>query len=384
MSGVRKSRKMPIVGAIALAAILAFAWFAWRGPSKPTEVPAETTTIASDGSLTLSERQMRSQGIESAAVSPAAVVPLPDLPARTAPPLEATAQAIVPYAGVVTRILVDEGASVRRGEPMVRIQSRELLMAQADLTRARSEATTATLQARRDAALLAEGIIPAARNEQSRARATAAEGERRRAEGALGQLRIDGGSPGEYALLAPMDGRVLRRTIQPGQAVAAQDAAFTIAAPGPLDLHFSVPLRESAALAPGLRVRLPNGGAAEVVAISADVDASDQRARVRARLASEAGYLPGQQFGVTLELPAPAGAWAVPTAALLPVGDGHALYRIDGRRVRAVPVQQLLGGDDRISVVRARGLDAKARVVVRGTTMLKSLLPAQGDAATVQ
>src|SRR5574344_139121 len=65
---------------------------------------------------------------------------------------------------VLTRLLVDEGALVRQGQALARIQSQEVLSAEAELARARTEAATARLQAQRDAALLAEGIIAAARH----------------------------------------------------------------------------------------------------------------------------------------------------------------------------------------------------------------------------
>ena len=257
---------------------------------------------------------------------------------------------------------------------------REWLAAQAALASARGEAMAASAQARRDRQLLAEGIIPAARDEQARARAEAATGLLRQAEGALAALRpASGGLPGEYVLLAPMDGRVLRRDVQPGQSVAALDPAFTVARPGPLDVRFSAPVRYRAALAPGQTVGLPDGASARVVAVAADTDPASQSLRVRAQVAEDAGLLPGQQFAVTLQLPAPEGSLAVPAAALLPAGGGHVLYRLEGRRVRKVDVQALLGGDGRVSVVQAAGLAPGQRVVTRGTAMLKALIPA-GDA----
>ena len=96
------------------------------------------------------------------------MIPLDGLPAQTVAPLSASAQVVAPYGGVVTRVLVDEGAAVRQGQALARIQSKDVLASQADLARARTEAAVAAAQARRDATLLAEGIIPATRNEQPR------------------------------------------------------------------------------------------------------------------------------------------------------------------------------------------------------------------------
>ncbi|HEY8326911.1 MAG TPA: efflux RND transporter periplasmic adaptor subunit, partial [Rhodanobacter sp.] len=142
--------------AAALLAILAVRLWPSSAPQTASEVAQKP---AADGSIELSDSQIRSQSIASAAVAAATQLPLPGLPAQAAAPLEASAQVAVPYAGVVTRILVDEGGTVRKGQPLARLQSLDLLTAQADLARARSEAAAASQQARRDAALLAEGII---------------------------------------------------------------------------------------------------------------------------------------------------------------------------------------------------------------------------------
>ncbi len=377
----RARRRRPLIwlaAAVVLAAVLAV----WLWPSRaPDSVAPAPPAASAEGGVDLTDAQIRNLGIESAAVAAATELPLPGLPAQAAAPLEASAQVAVPYAGVVTRILVDEGSPVRKGQPLARLQSLDLLTAQADLARARSEAAAASQQARRDAALLAEGIIAASRNEQSQARASAAEGARRQAEGALSHVgTATGGQPGEYALLAPISGTVLRRMVAPGQALAALEQAFVIAEPGPLDVTFTAPVRVRNALAPGLEVRLPDGGSARVVAVGADTDPASQSLRVRARVddaTPAAGYAAGQQFSVTLLLPAPAGTWAVPTAGLLPSGQGQVLYRRDGRHFRAVPVQELLGGDEAISIVRADGLGPGAQVVTRGTALLKSLIPAE-------
>lgn len=366
-----------LVAAVVLAAVLAV-WL-WPSPAPDSAAPAPPAASAKGG-VDLTDAQIRNLAIESAAVVAATELPLPGLPAQAAAPLEASAQVAVPYAGVVTRILVDEGSPVRKGQPLAQLRSLDLLTAQAELARARSEAAAASQQARRDAALLAEGIIAASRNEQSQARASAAEGARRQAEGALSHVgTASGGQPGEYTLLAPISGTVLRRMVGPGQALATLEEAFVIAEPGPLDVTFTAPVRVRNALAPGLEVRLPDGGRARVVAVGADTDPASQSLRVRARLdgAAPAAYLAGQQFSVTLLLPAPPGTWAVPTSGLLPSGQGQVLYQRDGQHFRAVPVQEVLGGDEAISIVRADGLRPGEQVVTRGTALLKSLIPAE-------
>ena len=354
-----------------------------------TEAPA--ISPAADGRITLDVAQLRALGVATAAVETATQLPVPGLPAQAAAPLAASAQVSAPYAGVVTRILVDEGAFVRQGQPLARIQSRDVLAAQGELARARSEATAAALQAKRDAALLAEGIIPAARHEQSQARIQAAQSTLHQATGALAPLRpVAGGQGGEYELLAPMSGQVVRRHLMPGQSVASLEAAFVVAEAGRMDVNFTAPLRLRSAIKPGLPVGLPDGGVAKVVAVGADADPASQSLRVRASIEGQTALAVGQQFSVSLLLPVRAGALAVPPSALLPAGQGHVLYAASdavggekgAMRLRAVAVQ-LLGGDESVSVVvpgskdGSTALAAGEQVVTRGTALLKSMLPLQ-------
>lgn len=349
---------------------------------------------ASNGSVSLSTVQLRAQGIEYSEITEATELPVNGLPAQAIAALASSAQVVAPYAGVVVRILLDEGATAGQGQALAVIRSRDVLAAQSELVRARSEAMAAAQQARRDAALLAEGIIPAARNEQSQARNAAAQGALQQAMGALAAIRpVADGQAGDYELLAPLSGQVVRRHLVTGQAVAAFDVAFSMAKPGTLDLVISVPLRLRPAIEPGLPVRLPDGATARVVAVGADADPSSQTFRVRAQIepGQQAGftYVAGQQFSVSLLLPVPAGALSVPTSALLPAGQSHVLYVTEAddsearMRIRAVAVH-LLGGDENSSVVLPIRDQAGAetpvllpgmRVVAHGTALLRSLMP---------
>ena len=406
------SRKRTVVAvAVVIVVIAAGAgWWMFSRPDASAQAKAAenipASVSAADGSVTLSAAQLRAQGIETATVDIATQLPVPGLPAQAMAPLAASAQVTTPYAGVVTRILVDEGASVRQGQPLARVQSRDLLAAQGEQSRARSEATAAALQARRDAALLAEGIIPAARNEQSQARTEAAQSALRQANGALARLRpVAGGQAGEYEVLAPLSGQIVRRHLTLGKSVAALDEAFVVAEAGRMDVHFTAPLRLRSAIMPGLSVRLPDGRTAQVAAVGADADPSSQSLRVRASIETQPGSMPytmGQQFSVSLLLPVPEGALAVPPSALLPAGKAQVLYVVESDtaaggqgagpnalkgsvRVRAVPVQWL-GGDETVSVVVSAPHDGRsalvplvpgAQVVTHGTALLKSMIPLQ-------
>jgi hypothetical protein len=106
--------------------------------------------------------------------------------------------------------------------------------------------------------------------------------------------------------------------------VAALEAAFVVAEAGRMDVNFTAPLRLRSDIKPGLPVGLPDG-TWPVVAVGADADPASQSLRVRAGIEGQTALAVGQQFSVSLLLPAPAGALAVPPSALLPPGRACAV-----------------------------------------------------------
>jgi len=366
----------PALSIIVIAIVLFGGWLLLGREPAPQSTPVSETVVDANGGLTLDSVQTGALGLQTEVAVAATSLPLSGLPAEVAPPLHSSARVAAPYAGVVTRILRDEGDVVAKGDALVRIQSRELLSAQADMLRARSEAIAALQQAERNELLLKEGIIAASRNEESRARAAAAAAAREQAEGAMSGLRVvSGGVPGEYELLAPIAGQVLHRKVVPGQAVSALEETHAVAAPGSLDLIFSVAVGSRSRVAPGMQVRLPDGSSGSVVAVGADTDRASQRLRVRARADDDRGLVAGQHLELTLLAPAPADSISVPTAALITEGNGHVLYVLSGETYRAVRVERL-GGDHQQAIVRG-DVRAGDRIVVQGASALKSLLAAE-------
>ena len=329
------------------------------------------------GRITLSAAQLKNLGITQAVAKAASVVPITGLPAQITAPLAASTEVTVPYAGVVTQVLVDEGAQVQRGQPMLRLQSRELVTVQAELARARAEAGVAQQQAGRDAVLLKEGLIAQARAQESAARAAIAQASVAQANAQLTQLRPSGrGMPGEFELLAPQTGRVLHRAVKPGQALDALASAFTVVEGDTLDVEFNIPLLLRDAVRPGLLVELPAGASAKVMAVGGDADAGAQGLRVRAQLDAAAALLPGQQLEASLHLPAPVGAVVVPASALLQQGEHHVVYVRQGQAWHGVVVH-LLGGDARSAVIVGDGVHAGVNVAASGGNLLKTLAPVE-------
>lgn len=361
--------------AVALVLLVLAIWWLRRPAPADTVTEAAAPVADAQGRVRLSDRQFKALGIETVAAKVAERVPVTGLPAEAMPPHAASTQVTVPFSGVVTRVLVDEGERVHRGQPLLRLQSRDLIGMQGDLARARTEADVAAQQARRDGVLAQEGIIPAARRAESAARAATARINLDEAGAMLSQLRrVRGGLPGEYDILSPQAGLVLRRNVTPGKAIEAMAPAFVIAGTDALDIRFSVPIALRAQVQPGLPIILPGGAQGHVVAVGADTDSATQTLRVRASVESPDTLVAGQQTEVALQLAAPSDAVEVPVSALLPHGQHEVLYVLEDGALHGLVVERL-GGDAESAVVRGDGLRPGTQVVRKGGSVLKTLAP---------
>lgn len=331
---------------------------------------------AADPVLKVSAEQQRALGIQLASVRPASEILVRRLPGTIEAPLARSGVVAVPYAGVVVAVQRLEGEAVKAGAPLAVVQSPEVLQWSAMAQRANAEATLANARARRDHALLAEGVVPRARVEESRARAQQAAADQAEAQRALALAPRGQAAPGQYELRAPAAGRVLRRDVQPGDAVTAGQTAFLIGDAGVLDASLRVPVAVAARLRPGMRARL--GGTdttGEVLAVAAATAAGSPTVPVRVRFGADAGVLVGQQVAIDVALPAPAGSWQVPASAVVRQGDlAYVFLQVDGG-FRARPVRVL--GEAAGGVVVSGTLGAGARVATRATTALMALLAAE-------
>ena len=272
--------------------------------------------------------------------------------------------------GRVLHVAVVEGARVRRGDLLVRLESAELLAAldqaraseqqavarvaglrstgrssvQAGLAQADSVLLAAQADWRRTQDLVAQGFLsPARLDEAQRAVAVAqAQQDNARAQRAA---NTDGGTDvvqaqaqlalaraatqaalarmAQTTLLAPADARVLARTVEPGQIVQAGRALLTLALAGPLQLVATVDERYLQQLQPGQAASVRADAypeqrfAALVLSIAPLVDAQRGAVEVRFSLAAAPAFLrEDMTLSVAVETARRDAALVVPLATL--------------------------------------------------------------------
>jgi membrane fusion protein, multidrug efflux system len=184
-------------------------------------------------------------------------------------PLVAPNTAIVraKAAGTLVGLTVQEGARVKAGQPLGRIDLAELQSRTSERQASAAAARATLVQAERTHAsnerLAAQSFISAHALETSRSQLDSARAMHEAAMAALDATRV---GLREAALMAPIGGIVARRHVVPGEKVAMEQPLLTLVDLARLELAGSVGTHEVARLAPGMPVRVRVEGFAAPVA----------------------------------------------------------------------------------------------------------------------
>lgn len=279
----------------------------------------------------------------------------------------------------VTRLNVDVGQAVARGQVLLELDARtldsELAQAQAAYREAEAGAALAQSNLTRSEALVRDRLVSAASVDelraarvQSQARVTTARAARDAA-----QLRRD------FATLrAPAAGVVSKRLVQPGQVVAAGTPLLHLIRGGRLEWRAELSDAELARVEVGDRVSIRADTTrvdGRVRAVSPGVDATTRTGTVYADL-PDAGPLRAGSFVEGRIATGAANAPTVPTAAVVQRDGVAYVFTVDGTTARRVRVRTGAASGDRVEVID--GVRAGQQVVAAGAGFL-----ADGDTVRI-
>lgn len=361
-----RNRHLPL---LALLAVLAACSGGESDAGNAAGAEAAKPALAA-GVRALSNAEMTRLGIRFAPVESVNELPVATVPATLAPPPNARVAVAAVMPGVVTRTLVVEGDTVRKGQPLAVIAAREMFSIAAGLEKASARVAMARANDRRLGRLAREGVIAGARADEARA-------ARQEAEAELNEqrriVRLVNGSPasGSYTLTAPIAGRIASASIQTGSPVDETTSAYVIDAVSRYELTAQLPERLLGQVGPGIAVRLPGDVRGVVTSVGTVLDPHTRSATLRARVPAGAGVVSGRALPATLFAPAPAGAIAVPAGAVVEV-DGKASVFVrtpQGFAVRAVRTGDQADG----RIVIREGLRAGEQIATAGVSELKSI-----------
>lgn len=339
--------------------------------------------------LELGPQQIQAFGIETVAVRAAGRTLGRNYPAKVTVPNAQLRVVSTPLDGVVEALLVAEGETVARDQPLARIRSGDLLELQTAYLETRSRRLLAAETLARERQLHAEGIIARRRLLESEARHREHRNAEERDQQALGlagmtaeaihELARTQGLDATVEVRAPLAGVVLEQLATAGQRLMAADPLYRIGHLSPLWVEIHVPLDDLGDVAPGSRVELPVPGIdARVITVGRMVHGTDQGVLVRAEVSQGSGRLrPGQFIEARLALEVDGDALRIPAGAV--VRHGGATYIFTRRAGGFLPMAVTLvmqEGDE--AVIRAP-LEPGAAVVSRGTAALKAAWTGGGE-----
>lgn len=314
--------KWVIVGALLVAAVLGGLYWQRRGPV-PVELVAAVRGPAVDAIYA------------TGTVEPTVMLPI-------APRV----------AGRLVQLNADEGAAVRKGQVLARLDDADLASSVEEYA---ARARFAQDQLRRTQELVKRGVSAAIELDRARAEADAAEAQLRRARAQRDFT----------ALTAPADGTIIRRDGEIGQFIPAGQAVFYVSCCAPLRVTAEVDEEDIPRVHVGQRAVLRADALPGVMleGTVADVtpkgDPVARSYRVRIRLPEPKGLQVGMTVDANLIVAERANALLVPTTS---VQDG-AVWVVRGGRLARQPVKIGVAGDARSEILD--GLAADAQVVAQ-------------------
>lgn len=327
-------------------------------------------------------------GIESVPAAAVESVLSKPYPARVIVPNASLQVISAPLDGVIEALLVAEGEPVRKGQPLLRLRSQQLLALQAGYLESHTRRQLAAESLERDRKLFDEGIIAERRLLSSRAehreRVTAEARDRQALllagmpEDALNALQRNTRLTPLLEVPAPIDGVVLAQLATVGQRVAGAEPLYRVGDLSTLWVEVHVPLEQLGDLQPGDRVQLSQGLEAELITVGRMVHGTDQGVLLRAEVREGTEVLrPGQFVEVRLSKATDVPGVRVPLRALTRVDTADVVFVERGTGFDSVPVRVLAREGEHAVVSGA--LQPGEAVVINGTVALKAALSAGAE-----
>jgi RND family efflux transporter MFP subunit len=277
--------------------------------------------------------------------------------------------------GKVLERLVDTGQNVRRGQPLMRIDPKDLglaLQAQEQaVTAAQARVRQTSQEESRYQALVATGAVSKSAYEKVKADAESARAELNAAQA---QATVARNQTSYAVLLADADGVVVETLAEPGQVVAAGQVVVRVAHAGPREAIIELPETLRPAIGSTGRATLYGSrltGSAQLRQLS---DAANRQTRTFEARYVLAGPLADAPLGSTISIQLSDGqldpAQQVPIGAIFDSGKGAGVWLVEGETPRVTwrAVQIVRLGDESASVVGK--LKAGDRVVALGAHLL--------------
>lgn len=337
--------------------------------AKTESEPAESDTVSMQGSAIaaagIETETVSAGGLGAEIIATATVTPTPGGEAVV------TARA----GGAVTRILKRIGDTVRAGETLAIVESRDAAGIVAERSTARAKLVLAQKALARERFLYKERVSAKVELERAEAEAAAADAELRRAQAAASAAGVTGDGRG-VLVRSPISGRVSAETVTLGAYVQPEAELFRVSDASRIQVEAAIPAADAPRVASGDRaiVELPDGRTVDATVRSVTTTLNGETRAATAVLDVPGGLQPG--LAVRVRLRPQRGT--ITSAIVLPEDS---VQMIDGRDevfvrtnsgFRAAPVTLGRRSAGRVEIVS--GLKPGQQVATKNAFLLKAEL----------
>ncbi|WP_292027059.1 efflux RND transporter periplasmic adaptor subunit [Brevundimonas sp. UBA2416] len=280
--------------------------------------------------------------------------------------------------GVISRVSLRLGDSVRAGQTVALIESREASTIAAERSAAQARLTAARQALAREQRLFDAQITARQDLEAAQTVLAEAQAESRRTASAAAAARVssDGRSTG---VVSPISGRVTAADATLGAFVTAGTELFRVANASQIEIEASVSAEDAGRIASGDRasISLPEGEVqATVRSITPGVDAESRAATVILSLSGVGGLRPGQAISARIYTrdAQTSGGISVPEEAIQTVEGRDVVFVRTATGFTAAPV--IVGQRSAGRAQITSGLRAGQTIAARNAFLLKAALGA--------
>lgn len=273
----------------------------------------------------------------------------------------------------------DVGTVVSQGDPVVRLESTTLEIQRDEyrgqVERERGRLTFLEPEVDRLEILAAESIAAESLLDQTRSNLEVARGDLAVAEARLRQIEDQ---ISKMTIVAPFDGVVSERSINPGEMINRLDQVIRLVSSATIEVAARAPLNAVAFLETGSQLPVYNDyrrGTGIVRSIVTSGDPQSHMFELRIDVPADQ-WIVGESVRLDVPTEAPKQALVVPRDALVLRRDGAFVFRVGPeQRAQRVPVMPGVGDGDLIEVDGA--LAAGDVIVIRGAERLMEGQPVQ-------
>ena len=367
-----------------LAAVLAFGALVWGGCGSGADTAPEASQEESHEAeeIVLTAEHMEQAQLEVATVSPMVLRNSFSVPGHVVSSIQGSAHVGVLVPGRVVSLMVDNGATVKKGQALAEVESFEVVRLKAEYHEAHAKLEQATSALDRETRLVAEKLAPERELEEAASAYHTAEAVVHAAASKLSTLGVLPESIAENSELeggrmmvrAPISGTVTARLVKLGEFVEPSDDLFQVAADASTIIEAQVPTASVDLLAIGSEgtVITENRSSFQARVVSVAPVVSSQSRTVEVRLELSQGSLRPETFvEVRFETDGAKEALILPASAVDREGSSTYVYVQEsaGRfRLAEISIASETAGVGAVSA----GLEAGQVVAVSGIFYLRS------------